>query len=254
MPPEIGSRRHVPHKVIDTWFYKVKDVEFQDEEYVNEDDREPDGKKYKEVKTRVRNKTVKVELRMEKTTKQSSEAPHPLDTVSLEVYCPELGQKLVGTDIEALRAGMWAMLDKKFEIKWERYYLVEVQREHPYSASGCGLMFSYKDIHKGTTWDGKHLMKIWRGGMHGNGDRIEPWPGEFTNKAGKVIACIPDNDMNRAALEEFSNRIDELRKRLADFLTPERIMQTLANLAGVALLPPVPKDDKKQIEQAEVVE
>lgn len=242
----IGERRHNPERVIDTWYYKVKDVEFQDEEFVREDDREPDGRKYKEVKTRVRNKTVKVELIMEKTTKQSEEAPHPLDTVKFELRCSEIEQKLEGTDIEALRAAMWAMLDKKFEIKWERYYLVEVERQHPYRGSGAGLMFSYKDIHKGTTWDGKTLMKIWRGGAYGNSDRIEPWPGEFTNKAGKVIACIPDTEMNRAALEEFSRRIDELRKRLSEFLTPERIMETLTNMAGMALLPPASKENQDE--------
>lgn len=251
MPAEIGTRRNVPHKVIDTWFYKVKDVEFQDQEFVEEDEREPDGKKYKEVKTRIRNKTVKIELRMEKTTKQSSEAPHPLDTVKLELHCAELGQVLEGTDIVALKDAMWAMLDKKFEIKWERYYLVEVERQHPYSASGCGLMFSYKDVHKGTTWDGKNLMKIWRGGSYGNGDRIEPWPGEFTNKAGKVIACIPDNERNRMALEEFSKRIDTLREKLAEFLTPEKIMQTLTNLAGFALLPPPSKEIKNENDHSE---
>lgn len=238
MGRELGSRRHNPEKVIDTWYYKVKDVEFQDQEFVPQDEREEGEPKYKEVKTRVRNKTVKVELIMEKTTKQSEEAPHPLDTVSFELRCAEIGQKLVGTDIEALRAGMWAMLDKKFEIKWERYYLVEVDRHHPYQGLGAGLTFSYRDIHKGTTWDGKVLMKIWRGGSYGSGDRIEPWPGEFTNKAGKVIACIPETDMNTAALEEFSKRVDELRKRLAEFLTPERIMETLTNLSGFALLPP----------------
>lgn len=249
MPPQIGTRRSLPYKVIDTWYYKVKDVEFDREEFVEDkEDREDDqpSSKYKMGKARIKNKTVKVELRMEKTTKQSEEAPHPLDTVKLEVYCAELKARLEGTDIECLRAGMWAMLDEHYAIKWERYYLVEVKKQHPYGADGVGLTFSYKDIHKGTTWDGKVLMKIYRGGSYGNSDRIEPWPGEFKDTGGNVIACIPDNEMNRAALKEFSRRIDVLREKLAEFLTPERIMETLTNMSGFALLPPAPPGEPKE--------
>lgn len=241
MPPEIGSRRSVPSKTIDTWYYDIKEVEYDTEEYIPSEDAADEGK-YREVRTRVVNKKVKVTVQMEKTTVQSSEPPHPLESIKLVISCRELDQKLEGTDIETLRAAMWSMLDKKFEIKWEPYYLVEVLPQRPWSGSvGEGLIFSYKDVYKGTTWDGKNLLKIYRGGSYGNGTKIEPWPGEFKNKAGKVIACIPRNEVNTAALEEFAKRIIILRKKLAEFLAPENIASTLTNLAGFALLPPMEK-------------
>lgn len=241
MPPP-GSRRHVPEKVIDSWVYKVKDVEFDVEDYIPEEEREDeDSPQYKRRKERVRNKIVKVELRMEKTTKQSEEAPHPLDTVKLSLVCPELKIKLEGTDVESLRATMWSMLDKKYEIKWEPYFLVEISHSYPYTGLGTGLTFSYKNIYKGTTWDGKSLLKVYRGGSYGSSDKIEPWPGAFTNKNGNVIACIQETDANRDALTEFSRRIDVLRQALAGFLKPETILQTLTDMAGLRLLPPAPE-------------
>jgi len=260
MPRELGSSRHNPYKLIDTWVYKVKDVEIERLDYVSPEDEDKDERgrdqrkhidRHERRKERIKNKIVKIELRMEKQTEQSEEPPHPTRNVSFELVCQELDIKMEGTDIEVLRQAMWGALDKKFEVKWEHFFLVEIDQQRPWGGGdGTGLIFSYKGVYRGTTWDGKFLMKEWSG----HEMKIKVWPGAFTDSGGKIIACIEDNEMNRAALDEFSKRIDELRKRLAEFLTPERIMQTLTNLAGVALLPPVPKNDKKQIEQAEVVE
>lgn len=234
MPRPIGDKRSTPDRVIDTWIYKVKDVEVP----VSDDDEEGEDKAPK--RKRVVNKVVTVEVRIVKTTRQSEEAPHPLDTVNFEVVCRELDARFKGTDIELLRAAMWGLLDKRFEINWDHFYLVQILPSRIYSGEGSGFEFSYKHVYKGTTWDGKLLLKQndWQRDV-----KITPWPGAFTDNAGKVIACIPVTEQNTAALEEFAKRIDKMREALADFLRPERIQQTLADMAGLSrLLPPIPED------------
>jgi hypothetical protein len=250
MPRDLGSRRHNPSRVIDVWVYKVKDVEIERLDYVEpgEDDLDDKGRderkhvdRHKRRKERVKNKVVKLELRMEKITAQSEEPPHPTREVKFELVCEELDIRMEGTDIEALRQAMWGVLDKKFEVKWEHFFLIEVTHQPPWGGGdGSGLIFSYKGVYRGTTWDGKYLLKEW----DGNTMKIKPWPGKFTDRGGKVLACIEDTELNREALDQFSKRIDAMRNRLADFLRPETIMQTLTNLAGFALLPPPAEDDQ----------
>ena len=251
MPRRLGERRNVPEKLIDSWTYKVKDVDLEKLEYVpltgeeaediklgsGRDERSFD-EKYHRVKEKVRNKVVTVNVYMVKTTEQSEEPPHPLRTVGIIIKVPELGIKIEGTDVAAMKDAVWSMLDKKFEIQWERYYRVQVRKCRVYDGDGTGMEISYDDVYKGTTWDGKNLLKRWRGHEF----RIEPWPGAFKDEQGKVMACIEATDANRAALEEFCRRVDVLRDKLAEFLRPDVIQQNLAALAGCALLPPAPPE------------
>jgi hypothetical protein len=248
MSRPLGDRRHIPYKVIDTWIYKVKDVTLDRMDYIPPEDRNHTSDKrshedkYARTQERVINKTVKLELRLEKTSRQSEEPPHPTDTVKFELVCDELNFKLEGTDIEVLKATMWGKLDKKFEVKWERYYLVEIVPARMWGgADGTGFELRYHDVYKGTTWDGKLLMKKWSG----HEEKIQTWPGAFKNDGGKVIACIEANETNREALKQFGKRIDMLREKLAEFLRPETIMQTLTNLAALKLLPPAEMKEKE---------
>ena len=230
---ELGSRRHIPGKVFDTWTYKVKDVELPRIEYVPKDEREEGEPKTRETKERVVNKVVTVELRIEKTTTQSEEPPHPLETVKLYAVCKELDISIEGTDVEALRAAMWGKLDKRYEIQWEKYFLVRVDHQAPYQGLGTGIVVSYDDVYKGTTWDGKLLLRRWSY----REEKIETWPGVFKEKGGKVLACIPATESNEQALKEFVRRVNLLREKMAEFLKPENIVATLNNLSGLALLP-----------------
>lgn len=246
----MGETRNVPEKLIDTWTYKVKDVTIDRLDYVEAEDPANDERerreRYAPRKERITNKAVTINIYAVKRTTQSEEPPHPLDTITLLVKCPELNLKLEGTDIAALKDALWSMLDKKFEIKWEQYYLVEVNETRIYHGSGKGLEIVYDDVYKGTTWDGKNLLRRWRGYEY----KIEVWPGAFKDEHGKVMACIPVNEENSAALKEFCARIGVLREKLADFLKPDVIQQNLARLAGLRLLPPVPK----QVEESDADE
>jgi hypothetical protein len=219
-----------PTKVTD-WFYDVKDLEVIDQEpRIEEDEEAPEPKK------RVITKKVKVEVWMEKKTAETGGPPYALTEVNFLITCDDPKFKYTGTDIEQLRSVAWGTLDKKYEIKWENYYLVQVQPERIYDGLGSGLSMSYKHVYKGTTWDGKELMKEY--GWHAREPKISAWPGRFKDKQGRAIACIPDTKENTKALEEFAKRIDTLRGLIRDTLKPEVIMQTLQNLSGLALLPP----------------
>lgn len=248
---KLGERRNVPEKLIDTWTYKVKDVELEELHHIKppggdyQNDERDFEESHERRKKRIKNKLVTVNVYLVKTTSQSEEPPHPLETVSLIVRCPELNIRLVGTDFAALKDAMWSMLDKKFEITWERFYQVEVLKTRIHSGDGTGLEIVYDDVYKGTTFDGKQLLKRWRGYEY----RIEVWPGAFKDEKGKVMACIPATDENREALKEFCKRTDKLREMLADFLRPEVIQQNLARLAGFNLLPPAPANEPKELHE-----
>jgi len=239
--PKLGQTRAVPDKLIDQWVYKVKDIEIERLDYVEPEDgpvlRRDDPRtfdeRYKRTKERVVNKVVTCKLYMVKRTETTEEPPQPLETVKLELHCPELKIKIEGTDVEALRAAMWSMLDKKFEIQWERFYQVHVSKPSIYGGDGSGLEIIYDDVYRGKTWDGKLLLKRWRGHEF----HIDPWPGVFKDENGKVMACIPATEENQEALKEFCRRVDILRAKLADFLRPDVIQENLLRLAGCALLP-----------------
>jgi hypothetical protein len=185
---------------------------------------------------------VPVEVRLQKKFQDSEKPPLEIREVWFSVECKDPEFYLEGQDIEVLRAAMWELIDKKFAVKWEHYFLVEITRESCYEGIGSGLMFSYKHIRKGTAWDGTLLLRDW----HRYSERIEPWPGEFVNKHGKVMACIPDTKENQESLDEFAKRIDALREKLSEFLKPDTIMQTLLGMSGLSLLPPV-EEPKEQL-------
>jgi len=249
MSRELGSTRHNPRKLIDSWVYKVKDVEIDrmdwipPEDAMAEDNR-PKEERYKKKKDRIVNKTVTVQIFMTKRTTQSEEPPHPLESVELEIVCKELDLHVTGTDLSAMKDGMWSMLDKKFEIKWESYYHVQIQPSRVYHGTGTGLEISYDDIYKGTTWDGKTLMRRW----NSRDFEIKPWPGAFKDDKGRIMACIPATEENRQALKEFCKRLDLMREKLAEFLRPDNIVETFKRLSALSLLPQLEDKDEDESE------
>lgn len=215
-------------KLVDSWVYEVKDLRMELVEF------DRDTEKKKKVK-RVFNKKIVLEVRIHKYTENSEDPPFPVSAVEFSVTNKELQIEMTGTDIESLRRAAFAKLDEKFAIKWESYYLVKVERARIYEGLGSGLEFSYSTVYKGTTWDGKFLLKTHR---HTE-EKIKPWPGVFKDERGSVMACIQDTPENTDALEEFSKRVDTLRKLLGQFLRPDVIMQTLRDMNQLALLPPI---------------
>lgn len=232
--------KSIPDRKIDTWYYDVKDLTVPiDEDGEAEDPDELENTGASPAGSKVITKKVEVSLYLVKDTAASDTPPYPLKEASFRVVCKEPNFDFHGTDIESLRAAAWASLDKKYEVQWNAYYLVTVDHAHGYSGVSTGLTFSYNTVYKGITWDGKLLLKDYDS-FHRHAV-IKPWPGAFTDKGGKAIACIPHSETNEAALEEFAKRVNKLRELMKDYLRPDRIADTLANLSGLALLPPAPE-------------
>jgi hypothetical protein len=205
-------------KLVDTWYFEYTGV-------AGDDGPEAAPSKIK----------VPIHLRIFKKYDTTSAPPMSANEVWFTVECEKFKFYFSGTDIEILRAAMWGKLETQFATKWERYFLVQITPQHPYSGCGTGLSFSYEWVDKGTAWDGTLLMR--RDMIRHRS--VERWPGTFKDRNGNVIACIPVTDANEKALLEFTKRIDELRKVLANFLRPENIQHTLENLSSILLLPPV---------------
>lgn len=244
------SPKSIPDRKIDTWYYDVKDLLVpvdEDGHAYDEDAAEAREDAGREVTppagSRVITKKVEVDLYLCKKTDASDTPPYPLKNVHFEVRCEEPKFCFVGTEIEVLRAAAWARLDERYTVEWHPYFLVKVGHSPGYgNGISNGLEMSYDTVYKGVTWDGKLLLK-----QYARFDRetqIKPWPGRFVDKGGHAIACIPNNDANEVALKEFQKRITKLRELMTDYLRPERIQETLANLAGLSLLPPAPPEDK----------
>ena len=221
-------------KLLDTWIYEYEGILHTE---VEEDDGSP------RPAPQVVGKKVVVELRLIKKFTDSDKPPLATKEVWFRVVCKEAGIKLEGTDVEILRKTMFGQLDKKYEVLWEDYFLVTIKPEHPYDGQGTGLMFSYERVEKGIAWDGTLLIRERRWAHDAT---ISPWPGEFKDKDGKFVACIPASTENRKAVQEFAERIDLLRGQLADCLRPNNIMKTLTGMSNLALLPaPQPMDPEE---------
>jgi hypothetical protein len=214
-------------KPIDRWIYKYRGLD-------------------EEGAPRVRQRSVEVEVFLEKRMDESDEPPHPVAEVSFAVVCKEKGAdfRLVGTDIEALRKAAWGQLDARFKVAWEEWFLVKVDPVSYIQGTGEGIEFSYANVWRGVAHDGTLLLREYDRYNSSSVWKISPWPGEFKNKNGRVIACIPATKANRKALEEFAEGVKALRARLADFLAPDKIERTLANLSGINLLP-APEGEEK---------
>lgn len=213
--------------VVDTWFYVHKAV-------VVQGDDEEDG----EARRLVEDRRVEVKVRLIKKTGNAAAPPFPTEAVSFSAECTDPRIRVEGTDIEAIRKAVFSQLDKALAIKWEPHLLVRVQRPFLFE-TGSGVEVTWSEVYKGTAWDGSLLLREFR--SHSKEIWvISPWPGAFSDKYGKVMACLPATEANRAALTEFARRLDDLRKRIAEFLSPGMIVATLANLRGMAFLPPPP--------------
>jgi hypothetical protein len=180
---------------------------------------------------------VVIDIFMEK--KFSGEVP-PLATTSIifTARCADPPMKREGTDLEVIIAAIRSDLDKHFAIEWENWFIVTVEKVIGYEVAGSGgLRLEWKDVQRGVTVDGEILMRRYNRRPQWNYRwEILRWPDEI-KEGNRVVACIPATDENRKALEKFRDNIDELRKRLASFVAPDKIKTTLMAIsAGIPLI------------------
>lgn len=65
--------------------------------------------------------------------------------------------------------------------------------------------------------------------------KISPWPEQYRDNSGKVVACIRATKENVGALEAFAEKLRDLTKTLANFVAPENIEETLAQITSGSL-------------------
>lgn len=231
--------------LIDTWTWKYQGVEDSISAHLCGQESEPidaDGSMHPAEDRRhllVKEQVLKIEVRLLKEFKDE-ELPRTVKGVEFVVVCAVLGIRLVGPDIEALRVALWAKLEKAHEISWERWYLVQVAAAQSFKGDfEVGFALSQNTIYRGVAKDGTVLMREYERGRSFGPWRYKPWPGEYQDKGGHVIACIPATPENEKALDEFRDRIRELQRRLSDMVKPQVILKTLANLAASGLPAPV---------------
>lgn len=223
-------------KLIDTWIYAYRGVaaEF--------------GADEEEAKQLVQDKKVEFKVYLVKEQKALHEPPHLTAGVKIRVECEAPRLHLEGTDLELLRLEAFARCETHYATQWEKWYLVEVIPQSTYQGLGAGFILQYREVERGTAWNGTLLLKDRSWNARRYEEQIKEWPGVFTNQGGRVIACIPASPSNTKALEEFARRIAVLRKALEAMLTPEKIHDTLAMMGSLTLLPPAPPLDQNEKE------
>jgi len=196
---------------VDTWYYDAVYAVDQD-----------DGEGQQKV-----TKKVEVKLRLIKSF-TGDKPPFATTAVKFKLVCKDIGLSIEGTDIEALRTAMWEKLDAKYKIAWKTWLLVKIEPSRPYEGIGSGLTFSYSHVDRGEAFDGSVLLRELPWGSRDY--RVRPWPQEYKDKNGKTLACIPATEENIEALTEFTRQIDAMRRKLAEFVKPDQILKTLADI------------------------
>lgn len=227
-----GSKTNGEGVLVDTIHYESAGVLLTDKARdALADDIPEDGASVGQVK-------IPVEVRLRKMYKDGGGTSRAVEQMQFSLVCRKPQIVLRGTDIETLRRAMWAELDKSTAIAWESYLLVTIEPAIGYGEGVSeGLRLEERTVYKGTTRDGYEMLREHSHDRFGVGWTYRPWPGEFTDRRGRVTACIPATQANRDAMEEFRGRIRGLRSKLQDLVRPETIAATLANLSGTTMLP-----------------
>lgn len=237
--------------LIDTWHWKYQGVEAALSPHLRGEEAEPhvaEGQMESSEDKRdqlVKEQVLAIEVRMLKKL-SDEQIPRTVKGVEFKVSCKALGISLIGTDIEILRTALWSKLEIAHEIKWEKWYLVQIASANSFKGDlEVGFALSQNTIYRGVAKDGTILMREYDRGRTYGPWRYKPWPGAYQDKGGHVIACIPGTSANDDALDEFRDRIRALQKKISDLVKPEAILATLANLAGIGL----PAPDNKSVSE-----
>lgn len=206
---------------------KVETLWYDIEQLVGEDITDEEGGDRRKVV----NRKIAIDLYMQKQFNTADERPAPAETIDLSfsLMCPETHDVVHGFDIRAMLKEMRGRLDHRFKIAWANYFIVRVGPARSFDGGiGTGLAFSYDTIERGVALDGSLLMRRMNhhSRLHERLWIIEPWPKDVKEN-GRIVATIIATDENRAKLELFQQKIDLLRKALADMVTPQRLEETL---------------------------
>lgn len=173
---------------------------------------------------------LEIQVYMSKRFGHSEGSRKPVIGAQFHLRCEDEG--IDGTDIDACIAAMRARLDRRYAIRWENWFKVRIEPVRNYGqCEGTGLELKWERVQRGTAMDGTVLMREYVG-RDAQIWKIRPWPDYFRDKSGRTLACIPETDANVEALEAFKERIDEMRRALSHFVSPEHIEKTLAAISS----------------------
>lgn len=183
-------------------------------------------------------RSVEIDVYMSKSL-AGDEPPLEVTGVTFSLICEEAAEEITGSDLQIALLAMRSRLDARYAIRWERWLKVEVNPQRHHRGDGSGLSLSYEEVWRGIDPFGAVLMREFSPYSEKQWI-ISAWPEAFKDKRGRTLACVPATDANVAALEDFSRRIVNLRSVLAEFVSPDRIEETLGAIAAGAmtLLPP----------------
>lgn len=200
-------------KKIDTLYYDVKQSE---------------GKK-------LTTRKVEMVVYIQKKYGQTDTPPLPTVATQFLLVCEDFRE--VGPELDTLVKAMRGNLDSHYKIKWQPWFEVRVDPMRIFQGNGDGFQLSWTEVERGETLDGDILLKRYNTyGDFNNRWEIKPWPETYKDTKGKVLSCIPATDENEKALKLFAMKIAELRKVLADFVSPNEIAKTLDQITRGQLM------------------
>ena len=239
--------------LVDTWYWTYKGVESELGKHLRGREAQDDGddplnEAPDQAPLLVKDQKIAIEVRLLKEFAQSDSVPASVKAVEFVAINKDLNIKVQGTDIEALRVAVWSKLEAEFKIEWERYLLIEIDREGRYHRGNSeGFSLTEVSVYKGVARDGTVLLREYDTSRTSSPYKYRPWPGEYQTTNGRVIACIPATEANKESMTNFRARINELRTRLEELVKPVNILQTLANLSTSNLLPAPSESSLKTI-------
>jgi hypothetical protein len=197
------------------------------------------------IPVRLVQETKKVE-RSTAPYKGKGSKPRQTSGCMFRVYWEEIGLKPVkadgdvrdfieAADIEVLRAVVMDRLDKEHEIEWEEWLLVTVSSGYGHNSEESNVEFGWETAYIAHLPDGRtvHRTSNFRSDCIVDGI---PATGKTRRGDTTMVGLVKSTPENTAALEEMVRRLDELRDRMMDFLSPKKIEKTLATAAS-RLLP-----------------
>ncbi|KKN96877.1 hypothetical protein LCGC14_0165210 [marine sediment metagenome] len=156
------------------------------------------------------------------------------DKVQIGVFLSEPRKiEVVGTDVEIVRKTVFSMLGNIYELDWQPYYRVKLTSPFYFDETGTGMSIEYETIEMAQE-DGKWMWRY----QHNRGFTVEEGQPKTGMDEDEMTALVPVTEENTVALDAICEQIDALRKYISDFMSPEKIQETLRK--AVQKLLPVP--------------
>jgi len=219
----------------------------------------PDGKVITKLKYRKNDANIEVPVRLVQTStkEESTQAPYHgkgssprhCTGCAFRVYfeeCelppPEERKHFIEhTDIDVIYQLVFGMLDEQHKIDWVRWVYVTVDEPYMSARDGTGMSVEWNFVYIAKLPDGR---EVHQNSMYG-GYKIHdgrPQTGVIKNKhrgdREQTRSLIEDTEENLKALGLICDKLNEVRDKLMDFLSPGKIKKHIKGVAEMLLTAP----------------